>query len=103
MYEDRTCGAGEDRQGKTRDDLVRAQADSEDRMDQRNCHRCEPADQRREQQHQPVRAGEVLHAPESCDGADQHHPLDSEVEHARTLSQKLANRSEDQGRAVKDG
>ena len=49
------------------------------------------------------RAVEPLHRPEAHHGADQHHPLDAEVEHARALGEQLAERGVEQRRPVGDG
>ena len=44
----------------------------------------------------------ALDRPEAHHGADEHHPLDAEVEHARALREQLAERREEQRRAVGD-
>ena len=48
------------------------------------------------------RAADVLHREEAGHGADEHHPLHSEVEDARPLGEQLAERCEEQGRPVRD-
>ena len=42
------------------------------------------------------------HRPEAHDGADEHHPLDAEVEHAGALREQLAERGEEKRRPVGD-
>jgi hypothetical protein len=73
---------GEDRQREAGDDLVRAQRDHHERMDQ--CHRRagDGSDQNRGEQRHRSAGVHALHRPEAHHGADQHHPLDPEVEHA---------------------
>ena len=94
--------AGEDRQRETRDDLVRAQRDHEEREDQRATPPARAATAIATGQHDAGRAADALHGPEAHHGADEHHPLDAEVEHARALGEQLAERGEEQRRAVGD-
>ena len=42
----------------------------------------------------------ALYGPEAQHGADQHHPLDAEIQHPRALGQQLAKRGEEEWRAV---
>ena len=77
----------EERQRETRDDLVRAQGDDEKGMDQRHDSTGEGGNEDRDRE----RPG-ALHAPEAHHGADEHHPLDSEVQHAGALREQLAER-----------
>ena len=62
----------------------------------------EGGDEHREEQRRPARAADALHRPEPHHGADEHHPLDAEVEHPRALREQLAERGEEQRRAVGD-
>ena len=96
-------GAREDREREPRDDLVRAQRDHEERVDQRDAPRPR-APRRRPRRGSATPAGPPtsLHDEEAHHGADEHHPLDAEVEHARALGEQLAERGEEERRAVGD-
>jgi hypothetical protein len=91
------CGSGEDRQGEAGDDLVRAQRDHEERMDQG--HR---APGKRGDENGDRQRADVLHRPEAHHGADEHHPLDPEVQDTRPLRQQLTERGVEKRRAVDD-
>ena len=44
----------------------------------------------------------MLDAEEAHDRAEQHHPLDAEIEHARALREELSQRGEEERRSVRD-
>ena len=94
--------AGEDRQRETRDDLVRAERDHEERQQERHRRTRQPGDQHRHGQRDPGRAAQLLHGEKAGHRTDQHHPLDAEVEHTGTLREQLAERGVQQRRAVRD-
>ena len=89
--------AREDRQREPGHDLVRAQRDDEERVDERHRPAGDRGDEDREQQ----RVG-ALHGPEAHHRADEHHPLDAEVEHAGALGEQLTERGVEQRRSVGD-
>ena len=96
------CGSREDRQSEPGHDLVRAQGDHQECVNQgherpgecRNTQRC------RERK----TAGRIdpLNGPEAGNGADQHHPFHPQVEDARALGEHLAQRREQERRPVED-
>ena len=92
--------AGEDRQREARDDLARAQRDREKGVDRGHRRAGRPGGEHREQEHGRVRAVDALGGPEADRRAEQHHPLDAEVEHPGALGEKLAERGVEQRRAV---
>jgi hypothetical protein len=57
----------------------------------------------RDGKHHLAASIDALCRPKADRGAEQHHPLDSEVEHPGTLRQELAERRVEQRRAVEDG
>ena len=59
-------------------------------------------DNRREQD-DGTRAVEPLRRPEADRGAEQHHPLDPEVEHAGALREQLAQSGVEERRAIEHG
>jgi hypothetical protein len=95
-------GAGEDREREPRDDLVRPESDHEEGVDRG--HR-EPG-QGRHDDPERERGGrpdvEALNGPEAHDRADEHHPLDTEVQHARPLCQQLPERRKEKRCPVGD-
>ena len=52
---------------------------------------------------QPRTRMDPLHRPEAHHGADEHHPLDAEVQDAGALREQLAERGEEQRRPVEHG
>jgi hypothetical protein len=95
-------GAREDREGETRHDLVCPQRDDQERMDRGHGR---AGDRRHDDPgRERDRRGRVdaLHRPEPHHGADEHHPLDAEVEHARALGQQLAECAVEQRSAVRN-
>ena len=76
------------------DDLVEAEPHAEDDHDERGAHAGRPAGQEAE----PLRVA-VVGAEEAGVGAEQHHPLEPDVEHACPLRDRLAERREHQRHA----
>ena len=56
----------------------------------------------RDRQRHARRSADVLDGTEADDRADEHHPLDAEVEHAGALGEQLAERGEEERRPVGD-
>ena len=94
--------AREDRQRKAGNDLARAQRDDEEGMDRGHDQARERGREDGEQEHERRRARRPLRGPEAHHRSDQHHPLDTQVEHARPLCQELAERREEDRSAVRD-
>jgi hypothetical protein len=100
--------AGEDRERETGDDLARAQADGEKRVDEghRRSRHSSGADREQEDRLVPRRGRRSsvhhLRDPEPDRGPEQHHPLDPEVQHPRPLREQLPERREEQRRSVQD-
>ena len=95
--------AREDREREPRDDLVRAQRDREERVDRAPSPR-RPAPDARTARTSTGALGAVdaLRDPETDRRAEQHHPLDAEVEDTGALGEELAERREEERRAVQD-
>ena len=55
-----------------------------------------------EDEHRCARSFDALSDPETDHRPEQHHPLDTEVEDARALGQKLAERRKEERRPVQD-
>ncbi len=71
-------------------------------MDQRDREPRKRGDPDREQEHEPTGAADRLDGPEAHHRADEHHPLDPEVEHAGALREQLAEGGVEEGRPVGD-
>ena len=94
--------AREDREREPRDDLVRAQRDHEERMDRGHRRAGQARRENGEDEHRCARSLDALRHPETDHRAEQHHPLDAEVEDTGALGQELAERRKEQRRAVQD-
>ena len=97
VAEDPRQARPEERQGEPRDDLVGAKVDGHDPV--------EEAEQRRRRaspRRAPATGCRSRRGREARDRADEHHPLDAEVQHAGPLGEDLADRREEQDRAAGD-
>ena len=94
--------AGEDREREPRDDLVRAKRDHEERVDRGQRRPRQSRGDDGQEQRRRTGAVEPLRHPEPDRCAEEHHPLNAEVEDARALRQELSERRVQERRAVEN-
>ena len=94
--------ARKDGEREPRDDLVRPQRDHEERMDRRHRRPGECRGEHGERQHYGLRAVDLLCDPETDRSTEQHHPLDSEIQHSGSLGEELPERRVEERRPVQD-
>jgi hypothetical protein len=92
----------EDRQRESGDDLARAQRDREECVDQRHRRASRGGGEDRDRENDLGASVDALGRPEADRSAEQHHPLDAEVEHARPLREQLAERRVEERRPIED-
>src|SRR5262249_19335865 len=73
-----------------------------ERVDQRHRRAAQCRDEHRDDQRERRPRMDALDRPEAHHRADEHHPFDAEVEHAGPLREQLAERAEEERRAVRD-